>query len=116
MFTVAEKIFSPARTCEQKGEDMLVSLLHVAGRAGEHQVVAPVVRALSFARRHVIESDPLFADATTAVRANRPVSIEQPFARVGVCVPARRQRRALMSRTLDSLSRATTRTQPSIIE
>ena len=116
MFTVSQKIFGATRTGEKKGEDVLVSLLHVARRAGEHEVVTPVVRALSFARGHVIESDPLFADATTAVRANRPVSIEQPFARVGICVSARRQRSALMSWTLDSLSRTTTRTQASIIE
>jgi hypothetical protein len=91
MFTVAYKVLGPALSGKEKGEDVLVGLLHVAGRAGEHEVVAPVIGALSFSRRHVIEGYTLFTYATTAVRANGPVSIEQPFARVGVRVPARRQ-------------------------
>ena len=107
MFTVPKKIFGASRTGEKKGEDVLVSLLHVAGRAGKHEVVTSIVCTLPFARCHVIESDSLFADATTTVRANWPVPVEQPFARVGIRVPARRQRSALMSWTLDSFSRAT---------
>ena len=91
MFTIAKKIFGPARTREKKGEDVLVSLLDVAGRAGENEVVAPIISALAFSGRHVIEGDPFLADATTTVRANGTVAIQQPFACVGVCVPARRE-------------------------
>ena len=114
MFTVANKVLGSAGSGEQKSEDVLVGLLHVASRAGEHEVVAPIISALSFSRCHVIESDTLFAYATTAVRANWSVPIEEPFARVGIRVPARRQRRALMSRTLDSFSRTTTGTHSSV--
>lgn len=107
MFTVAKKILGARRTGEKKREDVLVGLLHVAGRAGEYEVVASIVGALPFARRDVIESNSFFADAATTVRADWSVPIEQPFARVGISVPARRQRSALMSGTLDSFSSAT---------
>ena len=110
MLTVTNEILRPGWSCEKKREDVLIGLLHVAGRTGKYKVVAPIVRALAFARRNVIESDSLFADATTTVRANGPVPVEQPFARVGVRVSARRQRRALMSWTLDSFSGTTTGT------
>ncbi len=110
MFTVAKKIFGASRTGEKKGKDVLVGLLHVAGRAGKYKVVASIVRALPFTGRDVIESDSLFADTTTTVCANWPVPVEQPFACVGICIPARRQRSSLMSWTLNSFSSAAART------
>lgn len=91
MFPVTEQIFGSSGAREEEGKNMLVRFLDVAGGAGEDEVVAAIVGALAFARRHVVEGDSLGADATPAVGAHRPVPPEQPLARVGVGVPACRE-------------------------
>ena len=96
MFTVAQEIFCAHWPRQKESQDVLVGFLDIAGRAGENKVVATVVGALAFARRHVVECDPLRTDATATVRTHRPVPGEQPLPRVGVCIPARRKRGMLV--------------------
>ena len=100
MLTVPEEILGPRGPGKEKRQDVLIRLLHVAGGAGKNEVVAPVVRTLSFPRRDVIERNALFRNATATVCAHGAVPVEKPSTCVGVGVPARRQRAALMRRRM----------------
>lgn len=110
MLTVPEEILGADWPRQKKSQDVLVRFLDVTSGAGENEVVAAVVSALAFARRHVIERDPLRTYTTTTVSTNGPVPTEQPLPGVGVGIPARRQRGMLMYRsrgTLRTLARTT---------
>lgn len=96
MLAVAEEVLCASRAREKKRKNVLVCLLDVACRTRQHKVVAPIVRAFSFARRDVIECDSFLTDTAGTIRAHRPMTVEQPTSRVGVCVPARRQRSVLL--------------------
>ena len=105
MVAVAQQACGAGRPSEQKREDVLVGFLDVAGRAGEDKVVAPVVRCLPAARRNVIQSDSLHADAPPAISAHGAVPVEEPLPRIGVRVPAGWQRRVLMYGTRGAFAR-----------
>jgi len=110
MLPITKEILGADRSRQKECKDVLVCLLDITGRAGEDEVVATVVSALAFTRRDVIERDPLRTDATAAVRAHGSVPGEQPLARVGVGVPARRKRGVLLygsAGTLWALARTT---------
>lgn len=102
MLAVAEEVLCASRAREKKRKNVLVCLLDVACRTRQYKVVAPIVRAFSFARRNVIECDPFLTDTASAISARWPMTVEQPTSRVGVRIPARRQRSVLLRRPAGS--------------
>lgn len=86
---VAEQTRRAGTPRKQESEDVLVGFLDIARRAGEHEVVAAIVRGLSAARGHVVERDRSDRNLPLAVRTDRPVPVQQPLACLVICVAAR---------------------------
>jgi len=111
----AQMVAIPEQTCragapgEQKCEDMLVGLLDVARRAGEHEVVAAIICGLPAARRDVVKSDRSHCDFPLAIGADRPVPVQQPLAGLVVRVAARGQRGFLRRGAIGAAARGSTR-------
>ena len=88
MLTVPQEVFGSLWTGEQEREDVLIRLLHVASGAGENEVVTTIVRAFSFAGRHVIERDSFYGNVPAAVCTHWSVPVEKPLAGVSIRVAA----------------------------
>ena len=80
MVTVVQQVDPTGATCEEKCQEGHIGLGRVAFRAGEHQVVGPVIGRLAAARPDMVERDPLFLGPYTTIGANRSVKTEEPFA------------------------------------
>ncbi len=109
MLTIPKQVFGAHRSREEERQNVLVCFLDVAGRAGEDQVVAAVVGAFALPRRHVIERDALGTNVSPAVGADSSVAVEQPFAGVGVRIPARGERGVLVDGSRRALRAALAR-------
>lgn len=80
MVAVVEQEDTASALRHQEGEQRGVGLGRVAGTAGQHQVVRTVVGRLATTGPDVVERDGFRWNAGTAVRADRAVMREQPFA------------------------------------
>jgi len=75
-----EQIDAPASPGQKKRQEGHIGLGGVAGRAGEHEVVGPVVGGLAFPGPDVVEGDVLSGDGATAIGADRAMLGEEPVA------------------------------------
>jgi hypothetical protein len=80
MITVVEQKHAAGTPRHQECKQGSVSLGGIAGATGEYQIVGPVVGRHAAARPHVIEGDGLGGHPSAAIRTDRPVPIEEPFA------------------------------------
>src|SRR5688572_3804662 len=104
VIAVAQQPFGARPLCEQEDQERLVSLGGVAALAGQHQVVAPVVRRLSLPRGYVIECERAWGGQDAAIRADGTVALQQPIARLAISDTAGGLRRVLGSLALGGAS------------
>ena len=93
---------SPSLRCERRE----VAFLLVTAAAREHEVVAPVVRGLSAARRDVIERHGARGELRAAVGAHRAVLPQQPRASLDERIARRGMRRMRFTRSGRALALA----------
>ena len=78
MIAIVEQEDSPAPPSQEEREERHVGLGRIAGRAGEDQVVGPIVGRLPSSGANVVQGDVLQTDRDPAVGADRSVLGEQP--------------------------------------
>lgn len=86
MFSVPDKTGRSRLPSEQEAKKWFISLVDVTGRTGKNEIVAPVVSRFPLSWCYVVQCDQRGLDLPFAIRAHRPMTLEQPLAGSDICV------------------------------
>src|SRR6185503_15960962 len=96
MPAVTEQAGGARASGEEKCQEGLIRLQRVTRRAGEDEIIPPVVGGLALPRRDVIHRYRLRANLPLAIGADGSMPVEEPLTRFHIRVAARRKRRVLL--------------------